>query len=186
MTDPASSRQAAILHGPADRPSTVNPQRWYLAHLRYNEEFGFAGDLLEMGLTYWFPTTLRRREVDGKWTRVESPLFRNYLAFLGDEENKYDATMTRRVVKIYPIICQSKFLEEMESVSECMKNNAEFGNPCKLGVGDRCRVISGPFRGQYGLVEFIDQKKCRLNLQIETMGRALPLENLDVEMVELV
>ncbi len=73
--------------------------RWWLAHTKSRCEKAFAWDLIDHSIGYFLPLIERVRISDGKKRRVLMPLFSSYVFFCGDEEDRYTAMTTSRLVR---------------------------------------------------------------------------------------
>jgi len=68
--------------------------------------------------------------------------------------------------------------EEVESILETAERGPgeELKQLIDISVGDKAKVIDGPFAGFSGVVDEINEEKSKLKLMISIFGRSTPVE----------
>lgn len=157
-------------------------ERWHVLHTRARCEKAVARSLVAARVEHYLP--LRRRVAyHGSRKRVvEEPIFASYVFLRGPAEAAYFAVSTKRVANVLPIPNQPRFERELRQLRLALEHGADLHPTAYLAVGQRARVIAGPFRGLEGLIE--DRRNAdRLLLQVAALGQATSLE-IDVDLLE--
>lgn len=197
MTDTADTNAAGAPTPPAhDGPSA----RWYIVHAYSNFEKKVAeairAEAQSQGLEHLFediqvPTEEVSEVRRGKKTNVEKTLFSGYVlvkmrmtdaayhivkntpkvtGFLGGDHGKKPTPVSEREVR-------------------AALGSVEDGAPERVRpaitfeVGEKVKVLDGPFQSFEGAVEEVDEDNARLKVTVSIFGRATPVE-LKYEEVE--
>lgn len=173
---------AAFAPRPEPRPIVASPARWHVLHTRARQEKALARTLLAAGIEHYLPLVGRVSYRGRRKCIVQQPLFASYLFMHGSVEATYFAVATKRVANAIRISDQQRFAQELKQIRLALENRAELSPSRYLEVGQRVRVVGGPFSGIEGLIE--DRSKIdRLVLQIAALGRATSLE-IDADLLE--
>jgi transcription antitermination factor NusG len=191
MTDPPIS---ANVDGPAadldGSPDLVVPivenAAWWAAHTRPRQEKSLATDLAAFGIHYFLPLIPRRTRSKrtGRLSQSRVPLFPGYLFFNGTDEQRRRALRTNRVAQIIVPPAQDQLVRELRQVARALAAGADLIHNNKLAVGQRARVIDGPFEGLEGVV-VRRVSAIRLVLNVQALGQSVILEIAD-ELLEAV
>jgi len=155
---------------------------WWIAHTKSRFEKVFAWDLHRRGIGYFLPMIERIKISGGKKRRVMSPLFPSYVFFCGSDADRYAAMATDRLCQTLDVPDQSKLIIELDNIEKAMEGKAELDPYPFAAVGERCRIIAGPFSGLEGIVVSRD-KMARLVLQVSILGQGAAIE-LDAGLLE--
>ncbi|MCD4699645.1 MAG: hypothetical protein K8R91_03620 [Phycisphaerae bacterium] len=156
--------------------------QWWIAHTKSRFEKAFARDLLCRGIGYFLPLVQRIKVIGGKKRQTYLPLFPSYVFFCGDEESRMIAMKTNRICQTIEAADQDKLLSECISIERALTHGAGLV-PCQgVSVGQRCRVIAGPFRDIEGTVIQKDGRN-RIVLEISTLGLGASLE-IEADLLE--
>lgn len=165
----------------ADAHALAGPERsgerrlWSVLHVKSRQEKAVAELLGEAGIPTFLPLTRVLRTYGHRRRVVDSVLFPSYVFVRSTIEETYFAVSTRRVARVIRVPDQDRFEREVEHIRNVIHlGGALIASPF-LVKGTRVRVTSGAFKGIEGIVEE-SRNWDRINLQIQTLGRAASLE----------
>jgi transcription antitermination factor NusG len=156
--------------------------RWWLGHTKARAEKAFAFDLMGRGIGHFLPMVERVRMSGGRKRHAMMPLFPSYVFFCGDETTRYHAMTTDRLCQVIPIIDQPKIIEQLSHLELALAGKAQLDPYPFAVVGERCRVVSGPFQGIEGVV-IQRTTVARLVLQVGILGQGAAME-IDAGLLE--
>ncbi|MDY7009306.1 MAG: transcription termination/antitermination NusG family protein [Planctomycetota bacterium] len=156
--------------------------KWWIAHTKSRFEKAFARDLLHRGIGYFLPLVRRVKIIGGKKRQTSLPLFPSYVFFCGNEESRTIAMKTNRICQTIEATDQEKLLSECISIERALAGDARL-DPCQgVSVGQRYRVVAGPFRDIEGTVIQKDGRN-RIVLEISILGLGASLE-IEADLLE--
>ncbi len=156
--------------------------KWWIAHTKSRFEKAFARDLLYRGIGYFLPLVQRVKVVGGKKRHTFLPLFPSYVFFCGDEESRMIAMKTNRICQTIEATDQDKLLSECVAIERTLIHGADLDPYQGVSVGQRCRVIAGPFRDIEGTV-IQRGVRSRIVLEIGALGMGASLE-IEADLLE--
>ena len=152
---------------------------WKIVHLKPRQEKALARDLIEIGISYCCPfyTNIVRRKDNNKPRKSVLPVFPGYLAFSDTGDCVSSVLRTNRVMRVLPVMDQSRLLEELKWILTACKQgkairtltNSEFQK------GQNVRIISGPMRGFEGTITNIGGKK-HVILSVEMFRQSIAVQ----------
>jgi transcriptional antiterminator RfaH len=176
-----------------DDPPVLTPQvetltdlegQWWVAHTKPRSEKALAWDLLRRGIGYFLPMCERVTFSGGRKRRVMLPLFTSYLFFCGDDEDHHGAMRTNLICGTIHTVAQARLIEELAAIERALAGDADLAPYPQPAVGQRCRVIAGPFEGIEGIV-VQHATGARLILEVGLLGRGAAME-IEADLLELI
>ncbi|MHC4717361.1 MAG: transcription termination/antitermination NusG family protein [Planctomycetota bacterium] len=158
--------------------------RWWVAHTKARFEKSFAWDLAREGIAYFLPMVERVRMSGGRKRRGMMPLFPSYVFFCGNQEDRYTAMTTHRLCQTLEVPDQTSLVEELSAIEKALAGKAELDPYPHAAVGQRCRVVSGPFRGLEGVVVHRN-RVAKIVLEVHMLGRGAVME-IEADLLEAV
>ena len=163
---------------------------WWVAHTKARAEKVFAWDLTDRGVGYFLPLAARTTFSGGRKRHLMLPLFPSYVFFCGDETARYRALSTGRLCHVLPVIDQRRMVSELTQLERAIRCGAGLRPLTGPAVGERCRVIAGPFAGVEGVVAGPVRVRATrgpalLALQVSLLGQGAVLE-IEWELLEVV
>lgn len=127
-------------------------QSWFAFHTRPRQEKKSASCFTDMGIRHYLP--LRKKEVKrgGRLQRSTIPLFPGYVFVCCDEQERYRAMQTGRLVQWLDVVDQERFLSELQDIRLACERGADVTLFPRLKRGKWVRVVSGPLTGVTGRV----------------------------------
>ncbi|MFW6107307.1 MAG: transcription termination/antitermination protein NusG [bacterium] len=170
----------------ADNPPILSPiadsvadleGRWWVAHTKARNEKALAWDLLHRDIAYFLPMRECVTFSGGRKRRALKPLFTSYLFFCGDENDRYDAMTTDRIAATIHVANQVQLVGELADVEQALAANASLEPYPYPAVGQRCRVVAGPFQGIEGtVVEHRPRARLVIEVGLLHQGVAMVIE----------
>ena len=151
---------------------------WYAIYVRSRHEKKVHQLLLEKGVESSLPLIKTTRKWSDRKKKVEIPLFRGYVFVRIDvERDKLNILETDGVVKFIGICNNpSKILDkEIHWIHIMVEESDTVQNEKKIPVGQKVRVMSGPFKGIEGVV-LRSGNRSRLVVVIDTIMHAVSVE----------
>ncbi len=156
---------------------------WYAVHTRSRHESKVCDGLTLKSIHAFLPkieTWSRRKD---RRKRIQLPMFPGYLfveMMRADNQERLDILKTPGVVKILgtargniPIPVPD---EKIEAIRRLVDSNVEIQHYRYPKVGERGRILDGPFRDIEGLVVKADPRKDLFVITIEILQRAVAIE----------
>jgi transcription antitermination factor NusG len=157
---------------------------WFVLRTRSRQEKILASDLRAKRIGCFLPMKRVQRTYCGRHYQVEMPMFPCYLFLRGEFDDAYWADRTGRVAQIIPVTDQRRLDRELSNLALAMSASVKLDPFPYLKKGMLVEIRSGSMKGIQGLVEDRNRKD-RVILQIEALGRAVSLE-VDAAIVEVI
>lgn len=191
--EPAAPAREAVAEAPA--PSTEDERKWYVVHcysgyenkVRHNleqriETMGMKDKIFDVVV----PTEEEIEVRDGKRRTVERRVFPGYLLvqMILSEESWYVVRNTPGVTGFVGMGNEPTPLRP-EEVAQIVKRMEAEAPRIKVTykIGERVRIIDGPFNDFIGTVDEIDMERAKVRVMVSFFGRETPVE-LDFLQVE--
>lgn len=156
--------------------------QWRVAHTRARCEKVFAWELLSQGIGYFLPLVDRVTLTGGKKRRVYWPLFPSYIFFCGSVEDRYTAMTTNRVCQTIDVADQEGLIRELASIHKALAGRAQLNRCSLLVAGQRCRIVTGVFKGLEGTV-MERGEMTKILLKVSILGQAAMME-IEADLLE--
>ncbi len=160
---------------PEDKAIEDFEGKWWVIHTKSRNEKALAHDLVARDIKYFLPMTWNIKRSKGRKFKSLLPLFKGYMFFCGDENNRLEVFRTNRVANIIEVTNQQKLIEELKQIQQALKSGANLKPHSFIKVGQRCRVKAGPLKGLEGIVER-SKNEVSLILQVDMLGQAASVE----------
>jgi len=167
-------------------PSVLDaPGDWAAVYCKPRQEKALAWDLCRLEVPYFLPMLERVTHSGGRRRRNMYAMFKSYLFFAGEEEQRLAVLQANRHVRFVPIdpAAQPSFRRELGSLEIALCSATEkIELYPQLVVGRRVLVISGPMKGAEGtILDAADVTK--LWVGVTMMGTGVSVE-IHADMVE--
>ncbi len=161
---------------------------WYAVHLRSNQEKQTAAFLADRGVPHLLPSyTVQSNRRDRKVTLVK-PLFTGYVfvRIKTQSNERMQVLQAPGTVRIVGFGNRSTPIpdETIESIRILVGNDGSSVRPHPLvREGRIVRVVDGAFAGAVGVLHRTEEKKPKLVVEIDFLGRAVAVP-IDIEQVQ--
>lgn len=132
--------------------STVDPGRWWVAHVRSRQEKALARYLQPLEVPYYLPQREKKVRRSGRTFRSFLPLFPGYLFFRGQGRESDAVRRSDFAVRILEVVQQGQLTEELSQLHRLGELGASFFPHAPIDPGQAVRVVDGPFEGYVGVV----------------------------------
>ncbi len=156
-------------------------ERWFVVHSMPHRESGAKGHLENQGYRTFLPRRLKTRLHARKLETVLAPFFPRYL-FIALDLNRDRWRSVNGTFGVSRLIMEGErpkpvargVVEALVAASDA-RDVLRFDGDGRLRIGERVRILAGPFADKFGVLERLgDQGRVRLLLEI--MGGCVPVE----------
>jgi transcription antitermination factor NusG len=164
------------------RDAPTSPRAWCVLHTRPRTEKLVAERLVGAGIEHYLPLVVVRHTYAKSRIAFEKPLFPGYVFLRGGEDERLAALRTNKVVSTIRVGDQMQLERELAQIRTAIAAGAALDVFPALGVGARCRVVSGPLAGLEGVITG-EASRSRLFLSVTALGQSAVLD-IDAAMLE--
>jgi transcriptional antiterminator NusG len=186
--DSAKDEERDLLGEEGPPPKVLHERLWYVIHCYSGQEnkvrHAIEQRIETMGMRdkifdVIVPTEEELEVKDGKRRTVERRVFPGYLLveMIMDEDSWYVVRNTPGVTGFVGMGNDPTPLrtEEVKAIMERMIEKAPVVKP-KFKIGEKVRIIDGPFNDFIGMVAAIDADKQKVRVMVNFFGRDTPVE----------
>lgn len=144
--------------------------RWYATHVRVNQEKRVAIHCEGRHIRYFLPVCESVHHWKDRKKRIQSALFPGYLFVNIPLEHSLKVLTIPNVVSLVGSGSRPSPISEREI--ESLRNGLDLRKVEPMGglsIGQRVRILSGPFQDREGIL--VDKKNKRVALSIEVIAR---------------
>ncbi|MGC1272872.1 MAG: transcription termination/antitermination NusG family protein [Planctomycetaceae bacterium] len=157
--------------------------RWWVARTQSRREKDLMRRLGASGVSFYCPVIGRRtRAPSGRIRESFVPLFSGYVFLHGSEEARLAALTTNCTASILAVDDQDRLIRELSQIRQLLASNLPIAPEEKLEAGRPVRVVTGPLRGQEGVViERLGKRRLLVTVELLQRGASVDLDECDVE-----
>jgi transcription antitermination factor NusG len=151
---------------------------WYVIYVRSRHEKNVHSALLDKGIDASLPMRIVVRKWSDRKKKLQLPLFRGYVFVNIDQKiDNLNVLQTPGVVKFIGIRKEPSRIpdEQIHWIHMMVAESATVRNEKEIPVGQRVRVMAGPFKGTEGVVKRVGSSS-RLVVLIESIMQAVSVE----------
>lgn len=127
---------------------------WSVAQVKTQEEHAVARRIAAYGIASFLPCVEITRIYPKRKVVVRQPVFRGYLCVAWTEDlQRGDILSARGVYGLKPVTNQSRFIADLENIQRALEINPTLETTETIPLGQKVRVIRGPFVGRVGVYE---------------------------------
>jgi transcriptional antiterminator RfaH len=154
-----------------------------LAYTRSRREKDLARRLVVEGVSFYCPIVPRRsRARSGRVRETFVPLFSGYVFLLGSGEDRVTALRTNCASAVLPVADGTGLARDLSRIRRLIASGRPVTPEERLEPGRPVRVISGPLRGQEGIViERLGRRRLLVTVELLRRGASAELDECDVE-----
>ena len=131
-------------------------EKWFVAHVKHQEEKHFAWDMLALGIPHFLPMLPMIRQSNGRRRTVDRVIFPGYVFIAGGDDVISAARDTRKMLDFLRVLNQHKLIREMSDIQKATESGELAEKFVPLSKGQKCRVIHGPWKN-YSAVAVIEE-----------------------------
>ncbi len=159
-------------------------KHWYALYTKPRHEFAAAKEFRAEGIEFYLPTIEVVKQWSDRKKKITEPVFKGYIFLYATTKERLLAVQKKSIVKVVSFEGKPSVIPDWEI--ENLKKMLEGTDKIEVGdiprIGERVKVISGPFQGVEGIVYHNDNSERMLAVSIELLRRSvivhLPVESL--------
>lgn len=157
--------------------------RWWIARTQSRREKDLMRRLSAWGVSFYCPIVGRRtRAPSGRIRESFVPLFSGYVFLHGSEDDRLAALTTNCTASLLVVDDQPRLTRELSQIRHLLASNLPIAPEEKLQAGRPVRVVTGPLRGQEGVViERLGKRRLLVTVELLQRGASVDLDECDVE-----
>ena len=162
----------------------LTTRHWYAMYTKPRSEFAAEKQIRAEGIEVYLPTVTVIRQWSDRKKKVTEPVFKSYIFVYCNEKERFLAVQKNAVVKTVSFQGKPSVIPdwEIENLRRTLERTNEFDLRDKPKIGQKVRVIDGPFKGVIGTVYEDENSERYLAVTIELLKRSvvvhLPAENV--------
>jgi len=161
------------------------PGSWTAVYCKPRQEKALAWELCRLEVPYFLPLLLRETSSGGRRRRNLYPMFKSYLFFAGEDQQRLAVLKTNRLVQLLEInaAAQPSFRREINSLELALRTAPEdLELHQQLVTGKRVQITGGPMKGAEGII-LNANNLTKLWIGVTMMGAGATVE-IHADMVE--
>jgi transcription elongation factor/antiterminator RfaH len=169
--------ERAMSYSSVGRAPTLNiNERWFLVHTSPRSERRARLHLEAQGFRTYLPEITKTIRHARQLRDVRAPLFARYLFVIVDLGRGRWLSIQNTFGVTCLVTCDGRPVPVPEGIVEAIIERVEQGSthPTSLMVGQRVRVLSGPFADLVGNLDRLDENG-RVRVLLDMMGAAVPV-----------
>lgn len=167
------------------RNETTSKKDWFAAYTRSRHEKAVASKLDFLGIEHFLPLYSRVSRWKDRKVKLQLPLFPSYVFVCTQAEQRVRILQLPGVLSLVssngkPVPMPERDIERLQ---ESLAQGAEFEPQDYLQVGQRVRLVRGPFEGYEGILQQ-KKNKTQIVMSIHQIMRSFAL-TVEVEDLEI-
>ena len=156
--------------------------RWWVVRTLSRREKDLMRRLAASDVAFYTPIITRRtRAASGRVRESYVPLFPGYVFLHGNEDARRTALTTNCTASILVVDDQDRLLYELRQIRQLLDSKRPIMPEEKLERGQAVRVVTGPLRGQEGIViERLGKRRLLVTVELLQRGASVDLDECDV------
>jgi transcription antitermination factor NusG len=157
--------------------------RWWIVYTRSRREKDLMRRLIASRRSFYCPIISKRsRAPSGRIRTSFVPLFPGYVFLYGNDDDRLAAFTTNCVAWANPVADDQRLMYELRQIRALIDSNVPITPEERLDTGIAVRVMSGPLRGQEGVViERRGKRRLLVSVDLLQQGASVDLDECDVQ-----
>ncbi len=150
-------------------------RHWYAMYTKPRSEFAAAKQLRAEGIEIYLPTATVIRQWSDRKKKLTEPVFKSYIFVHCNEKERLIAVQQKAIVKTVSFLGKPSIIPdwEIESLRKTLERTNEFDLSDKPKIGQKVKIVDGPFKGVVGTVYEDENQERYLAVTIELLRRAV-------------
>jgi transcription antitermination factor NusG len=156
--------------------------RWWIVSTRSRREKDLMRRLVASQKSFYCPIISKRsRASSGRIRTSFVPLFPGYVFLYGDDDDRRAAFTTNCVAWANVVADDERLVRELRQIRNLIASNVPITPEERLETGIAVRVMTGPLKGQEGVViERRRQRRLLVSVDLLQQGASVDLDECDV------
>lgn len=156
---------------------------WFALYTKPRHEFKAAEQLKDVNVDYYLPVVVKLKQWSDRKKKVTEPLIRGYIFIHASEKERITALEQNGIVRCVTFNGRVATIPDwqIENLRRMLETESDFLISEKIMAGQKVKVISGPFEGVTGLVNYTSNGKT-ISITIDMLKRSvtavLPTESV--------
>lgn len=156
---------------------------WFALYTKPRHEFKAAEQLKDVNVDYYLPVVVKLKQWSDRKKKVTEPLIRGYIFIHASEKERITALEQNAIVRCVTFNSRVATIPDwqIENLRRMLETESDFLISEKIMAGQKVKVISGPFEGVTGLVNYTSNGKT-ISITIDMLKRSvtavLPTESV--------
>ncbi|NMB82788.1 MAG: UpxY family transcription antiterminator [Ignavibacteria bacterium] len=150
-------------------------KHWFALYVKPRHEYKAESEIGNQSVEVYLPTII----VEKKWTdrkkKIEEPLFKGYLFILADECERINCLKIPSVIKTVCFNGKPSIIPDwqIENLKKILAEKPEVFVTNKIEVGQKVKIIEGPFCDVVGIVTEHKEGEKHLAVSIDLLKRSV-------------
>ena len=160
-----------------------NQASWWIVYTKSRREKDLMRRLVASRRSFYCPVISRRsRAPSGRIRTSFAPLFPGYVFLFGDEQDRHAAFTTNCVSWANAVADAKRLTHELRQIHALIESQVPITPEERLESGIPVRVMTGPLRGQQGVViERRGKRRLLVSVDLLQQGASVDLDECDVQ-----
>ncbi len=164
-------------------------KKWFALYTKPRHEFKAQAELSENNIEHYLPTYIKINQWSDRKKKITEPLLRGYIFVYVNEKERLTSLTAKSIVKCLSFNGKPAEIPawQIENLRTMLQNKGEFLVSDLIKVGQKVKIIDGPFTGVTGLVTKSPSGNS-LSVSIDLLNRSvtvtLPQESITKEVSE--
>lgn len=157
--------------------------RWWIVYTRSRREKDLMRRLVASQKSFYCPIVSKRsRASSGRIRTSFVPLFPGYVFLYGNEDDRLAALTTNCVAWANSVADDERLVCELRQIRNLIASNVPITPEERLETGIPVRVMTGPLKGQEGVViERRGKRRLLVSVDLLQQGASVDLDECDVQ-----
>lgn len=150
-------------------------KNWYALYTKPRSEYKALSDLREKDIETYLPEITTVKQWSDRKKKVTEPLFRGYIFIFADEKERYSSLQSSSIVKTICFAGKPAIIpeEQIENLRRFLENKPKAFVADLIEVGNKVKIMSGPFAGVEGTVFKNENQENMLCVSIDLLKRSV-------------
>lgn len=156
-------------------PKVSTKRFWYALYTKPKHEFKAAEYLKSLELENYLPTLTSIKQWSDRKKKVTEPLFKGYLFICCNELERFEALQDPSIISTVSFQGKPAKIPEwqIQNLKRMLDENREIFVEESIKVGEKVKVIEGPFKDVIGSVTQSDEHGKMLGITIDLLRRSV-------------
>jgi transcription antitermination factor NusG len=150
---------------------------WYVLHVKPRTEKKAVEFLKYYRIWHYLPLFRKVTRVQRRKVVRELPMFPGYVFVRMNPSERMDMLKTNLIVRTIDVLHPRKMIHDLRQIAHASKVGEQLRKVERFVVGEKVRIVHGPFYGIEGYVKK-DEGKTLIVLNVDILGQAIAVSIL--------
>lgn len=170
----------------------INPKisidkHWFAIYTKPQHEYKVEAEIKNQSLEVYLPTIIVEKRWSDRKKKVEEPLFKSYLFVRVDECERINCLRIPSVIKTVCFNGKPSIIPDwqIESLKKILSEKPEVFVTNRIEVGQKVKIIEGPFRDVIGIVTEHKEGEKHLAVSVDLLKRSVLVRLPDESIIKI-